>query len=55
MTAMTPVTATAPMPSSPRVSGRLGHLLAACRLEDGARWALVGAVVAMGILAALTL
>lgn len=55
MTTMTPVTATAPMPSSRAVSGRLGHLLAACRLEDGVRWALVGAVVAAGILAALSL
>jgi hypothetical protein len=29
------------------------RLLAACRLEDGARWALIGALVGLAILAAL--
>jgi hypothetical protein len=36
--------------ASPRSRTAMAAFLAACRLEDGARWALIGAAVATAIL-----
>lgn len=51
MTTMTPpITHAASVPAR---KSTLSHLLRACRLEDGARWALIGAVFAAAVVVLL--
>jgi len=42
-------------PSTCASNGPVARLFAACRLEDGGRWALIGALVGLAILTLLLL
>ncbi|MFG0286429.1 MAG: hypothetical protein ACF8R7_18605 [Phycisphaerales bacterium JB039] len=54
MTSLTPTRSPELVPAD-KVAACRGGLLAACKLADGARWGLAGAIVALAILTLLAI